>query len=58
MPDQAFPYPQVLDEEQADNLAMLVDPTEKFMTEVNDSAWNDTNEVISYDFYPVCIKDS
>ena len=47
MPDQAFPYPQVLDEEQADNLAILVDPTEKFMTEVNDSAWNDTNEVIS-----------
>jgi len=49
VPDQAFPYPQVLDEEQADNLAMLVDPTEKFMTEVNDSAWNDTNERVHPD---------
>lgn len=43
-PEQAFPYPRVLDEEQAENLAMLVEPTEKFMTEVNDPAWNDANE--------------
>ena len=46
VPDQAFPFPQVLTEEQAENLGMLVEPTEKFMTEVNDSAWNDTNEKV------------
>ena len=44
--EQAFPFPKVLDEEQAENLAMLVEPTEKFMTEVNDPAWNDTNETV------------
>merc|ERR1711953_1516072 len=44
--EQAFPFPKVLDEEQAENLAMLVEPTEKFMTEVNDPAWNDTNEKV------------
>merc|ERR1719220_727439 len=49
VPDQAFPYPQPLDEEQAENLAMLVEPTEKFMTEVNDPAWNDTNEKVHPD---------
>ena len=42
--EQAFPYPRVLDEEQAENLTMLVEPTEKFMSEVNDPAWNDANE--------------
>merc|ERR1719166_198227 len=47
--EQAFPFPKVLDEEQAENLAMLVEPTEKFMTEVNDAAWNDTNEKVHPD---------
>merc|ERR1711884_27249 len=47
--EQAFPFPKVLDEEQAENLAMLVEPTEKFMTEVNDPAWNDTNEKVHPD---------
>merc|ERR1712142_935174 len=42
--EQTFPYPKVLNEEQAENLGMLVEPTEKFMTEVNDAAWNDANE--------------
>merc|ERR1719189_746347 len=46
---QTFPYPKVLTEEQAENLAMLVEPTEKFMTEVNDSAWNDANERVHPD---------
>jgi len=41
---QNFPYPKVLNEEQAENLAMLVEPTEKFMSESNDAAWNDANE--------------
>merc|ERR1712062_427998 len=44
--EQAFPFPKVLDEEQAENLAMLVEPTEKFMTEVNDAAWNDAQEAV------------
>ena len=47
--EQTFPYPKVLSEEQSENLAMLVDPTEKFMTEVNDSAWNDANETVHPD---------
>merc|ERR1719166_758900 len=47
--EQAFPFPKVLDEEQAENLAMLVEPTEQFMTEVNDAAWNDTNEKVHPD---------
>jgi hypothetical protein len=45
--DQAFPYPRVLDAEQSENLAMLVEPTEKFMTEVNDPLANDTNESVA-----------
>ena len=47
--EQTFPYPKVLNEEQAENLSMLVEPTEKFMTEVNDSAWNDANETVHPD---------
>merc|ERR1711876_126797 len=43
-PEQTFPYPKVLNEEQAENLAMLVPPTEQFMSEQNDAAWNDANE--------------
>merc|ERR1719216_213039 len=46
IPDQAFPFPQALSEEQAETLTMLVPPTEQFMTEVNDSAWNDANEAV------------
>ena len=47
--ERTFPYPKVLNEEQAENLGMLVEPTEKFMTEVNDSAWNDANERVHPD---------
>ena len=54
--EQAFPFPKVLDEEQAENLAMLVEPTEKFMTEVNDPAWNDTNEKVHPDTVQVIQK--
>ena len=53
--EQAFPFPKVLDEEQAENLSMLVEPTEKFMTEVNDPAWNDTNETVHPDTVQVLI---
>merc|ERR1719195_1000744 len=48
-PTQVFPFPVALDEEQRENLTMLVPPTEQFMTEVNDAAWNDTNEKVHPD---------
>merc|ERR1719384_2461781 len=48
-PEQAFPYPNSLDQDQRDTLEMLVEPTEQFMTEVNDAAWNDTNEKVHPD---------
>merc|ERR1712062_183675 len=47
--EQAFPFPKVLDEEQAENLAMGVEPTEKYMSEQNDPAWNDANETVHPD---------
>lgn len=44
--DEVFPYPEVLNEEQLDTLNMLVDPTRKFMEEVNDPLKNDAMEKI------------
>ncbi|XP_066248882.1 very long-chain specific acyl-CoA dehydrogenase, mitochondrial [Euwallacea similis] len=43
---QVFPYPNVLNEEQRDTLQMLVDPTEKFFTEVNNPAKNEELEKV------------
>jgi very long chain acyl-CoA dehydrogenase len=48
-PAQAYPYPNVLNEEQRDTLQMLVDPTEKFMTEKNDALKNDALESVPED---------
>ena len=45
-PAQAFPYPNVLNMEQRETLEMLVPPTEKFMTEVNDPLLNDAQEAV------------
>ncbi|XP_072033459.1 very long-chain specific acyl-CoA dehydrogenase, mitochondrial-like [Amphiura filiformis] len=45
-PQQVFPYPEVLSDEQRDTLQMLVDPTTKFFQEVNDAAKNDTLEKV------------
>lgn len=45
-PDQVFPYPEVLSDEQRQNLEMLVEPTEKFFQEVNDAAKNDQLEAV------------
>ncbi len=45
-PEQAFPYPRVLTEDQIDTLQMLVDPTEKFMTEKNNALLNDSLEKV------------
>ena len=47
--EQTFPFPKVLNEEQADTLSMLVEPTEKYMSEQNDPAWNDANETVHPD---------
>ena len=48
-PAQAFPYPDVLNEEQRDTLQMLVDPTEKFVTEKNNALKNDALEMVPED---------
>ncbi|KAF7278814.1 hypothetical protein GWI33_007929 [Rhynchophorus ferrugineus] len=43
---QVFPYPNVLNEEQRDTLQMLIDPCEKFFSEVNNPSKNDTIEKV------------
>ncbi|CAK9293334.1 unnamed protein product [Gordionus sp. m RMFG-2023] len=45
--DQIYPYPQILNEDQKDTLKMLIDPTTKFLTEVNNPALNDEKCEIS-----------
>lgn len=47
--DQVFPFPKVLDEDQESTLRMLVSPSEKFFTEVNDGLKNDEIEGIPED---------
>merc|ERR1712223_1628941 len=42
-PEQAFPYPNTLDQDQRDTLEMLVPITEKFFGEQNDPLKNDTD---------------
>merc|ERR1712088_1080349 len=42
-PDQAFPYPNTLDQDQRDTLEMLVPITEKFFIEQNDPLKNDAD---------------
>ena len=46
VPDQAFPYPQPLDEEQKENLQMLVPIAERVMAEQNDPLVNDAQEAV------------
>ncbi|GMS85400.1 hypothetical protein PENTCL1PPCAC_7575, partial [Pristionchus entomophagus] len=41
--DQVFPYPLNLDEERKETLQMILDPTAKFLNEVNDVVKNDEN---------------
>lgn len=51
-PNEVFPYPNVLNEEQRDNVKMLIDPIWKFFEEKNDAAKNDQLEkVINYSFF-------
>ena len=42
-PEQAFPYPNTLDQDQRDTLEMLVPITEKFFMEQNDPLKNDAD---------------
>jgi len=49
VPDQAFPYPEVLTPDQKETLEMLVSPTEKFFVECNDPAKNDAEEKVADD---------
>jgi very long chain acyl-CoA dehydrogenase len=41
---ELFPYPDVLSEEQKQNLSLFIDPVTKFFEEVNDAALNDREE--------------
>ena len=43
---EIFPYPNVLNEEQRDNVRMLIDPIWKFFEEKNDAAKNDQLEKV------------
>jgi len=53
-PNEVFPYPNVLNEEQRDNVKMLIDPIWKFFEEKNDAAKNDQLEkVINYSFFAI-----
>ncbi|XP_066266753.1 very long-chain specific acyl-CoA dehydrogenase, mitochondrial-like [Branchiostoma lanceolatum] len=45
-PEQVFPFPEVLDEEQKEFLQMLVDPVDKFFQEQNDALKNDMIEKV------------
>ena len=49
--DEIFPYPNVLTEEQRDNVKMFIDPIWKFFEEKNDAAKNDQIEKVKSIFY-------
>ena len=40
-PHDVFPYPNVLNEEQKENIKMLIDPIWKFFEQKNDAVKND-----------------
>ncbi|XP_065886609.1 very long-chain specific acyl-CoA dehydrogenase, mitochondrial-like isoform X3 [Dysidea avara] len=45
-PEEVFPFPEVLTEDQSENISMSLDPVEKFFEEVNDAAKNDQLETV------------
>lgn len=47
--DQVFPFPSVMNEDEESTLRMLVGPSEKFFTEINDGLKNDELEAIPDD---------
>ena len=50
-PDEVFPYPNVLNEEQKENVKMFIDPIWKFFEEKNDAAKNDQLEKVIRDLF-------
>jgi hypothetical protein len=46
-PHEVFPYPNVLNEEQKENVKMLIDPISKFFEEKNNPDKNDQLEKVS-----------
>ncbi|CAD5212393.1 unnamed protein product [Bursaphelenchus okinawaensis] len=44
--EHVFPYPLNLDEDRRETLSMIIDPTQKFLEEVNDPFKNDENAEI------------
>ncbi|XP_046429148.1 very long-chain specific acyl-CoA dehydrogenase, mitochondrial [Neodiprion virginianus] len=46
-PNQVFPYPEPLTEEQRETIVMLMDPMQKFFEEVNDPVRNDDESSIN-----------
>ena len=48
-PNEVFPYPNVLNDEQKDNVKMLLDPITKFFEEKNDPGKNDATGTIPED---------
>ena len=53
-PEQAFPYPNTLDQDQRDTLEMLVPITEKFFMEQNDPLKNDADAKVPEHTVQVC----
>ena len=53
-PEQAFPYPNSLDQDQRDTLEMLVPITEKFFMEQNDPLKNDADAKVPEHTVQVC----
>ena len=51
-PNEVFPYPNVLTEDQKENVKMLIDPISKFFQEKNDPAKNDQLETV---FHPILV---
>ena len=57
-PEQAFPYPSTLDQDQRDTLEMLVPITEKFFVEQNDALKNDADAKVPEKTVQVTIIDA
>ena len=53
-PEQGFPYPEVLTEDQMETLQVLVPTAEKFFNEENDSMQNDLDEQVPEKVIQVC----
>jgi very long chain acyl-CoA dehydrogenase len=48
---ELFPFPEVMTEDEKQNLSMFIDPVTKFFEEVNDAARNDREEGIPAEIF-------